>query len=1361
MLRPFRLFIVIGCIAAGSWTPAAQPRAGDADTASIARPAVRIFTDKDGLPQNAITSLAFDGDGYLWAGTKDGAAYYNGREWRAVALAKDHRSTWIQAILVTSDGAAWFATNGGGIARLEGKAWTTFDHSSGLPSDDVRCLLEATSDTGEVAVYAATSAGIARFERGAWTALPPLGSPATSGVSCLVETRAPDGRRTLWAGTNEAGVGRFEDGRWTTFTAGSSGLPDDHVTTLFETDLFGGRRTIVAGTLGGFSRFEDGDWKTFAGALAAPDTAILCAREVADAGGSRVLWVGTFNGLMCLRDGRWETVTDRLDLPVPSVWSLLAAPTASGGRTLWIGTGGGGLARWEQDRWLAIDARRGLPNNSVYSMLETEAPDGAPVLWVGSITGGLARLERGRWTYYRQADGFVTSTVLALLETGSEAGERTMWVGTNAEGLALMRGGRVARVIGTADGLPHPHVNCLVEDGEGGVLVGTGGGLARVAGDRVTPVDPAVALPGVPVQCLLRTVASDGSPALWVGTERGLVRYERGASTVYTRGSGLANDVVLSLLETTSPGEGRSLWVGTRGGGISILSLESPTPSWRVVSKATVPDLPNETIYQLRQDGRGRVYAFTNKGVARLTPREPTPDGPAPFDVYVFTTEDGLPSNECNTGASMVDRRGRIWAGTIGGVAVYDPSREVDDRAPKPLVLEHAYLPKFFRHFDPDAELEHDENHLVFQYALLSFFKESAVRYRTQLVGFDPEPSEWTLDAKKEYTSLPRGTYTFKVWGRDAAGNVSGPLLIPFTILPARWATWWAYSLYGLIAVGLVYLGVRSRVRTLNRRNLTLEARIRERTRELASKVDELRTSEQVALEARNAAVESERRARASERAALEANRAKSTFLANMSHELRTPLNAILGFVQLMERDPDLTAEQRENLSVILRSGEHLLGLINDVLSLSKIEAGRATLDVSSFDLRGLLRGLEEMFRLRAESRGLAFVVDLDESLPQFVAGDEAKLRQILINLLGNAVKFTASGSVALRAEWREGRALFLVEDTGAGIAPDETARLFEAFVQTETGLRSNEGTGLGLAISRDYATLMDGDITVESRQGVGSTFRVEVTLPSADEVDAPPSRARVVGLAEGQPALSVLVVDDLPDNRTLLKKLLAAVGFEVSEAADGREAVDIWSERRPHAVLMDVRMPIMDGIEATKEIRRREVVSGPWSVVSSEPRAVATGSTASGSDRTDPDHCLIIALTASAFEHDRSKILEAGCDDYVPKPFREATIFDKLARHAGVRFRYQEAEEPPRGAATASLEARQTVARLAAVSPELVKALAEAVTIGDVAAAAAAIDRIRDEDAALADELKGLVRAYQFDALLEWLHPDQSRARS
>jgi PAS domain S-box-containing protein len=392
--------------------------------------------------------------------------------------------------------------------------------------------------------------------------------------------------------------------------------------------------------------------------------------------------------------------------------------------------------------------------------------------------------------------------------------------------------------------------------------------------------------------------------------------------------------------------------------------------------------------------------------------------------------------------------------------------------------------------------------------------------------------------------------------------------------------------------------------------------------------------------------------------AANAANRAKSEFLANMSHELRTPLNTILGFAQLMMREGRLDHQSLAHLNIVNRSGEHLLDLINDVLEMSKIEAGRVSLHRSSFNLHRLLASLEDMLRLRAESKGLALHFDCDAEMPAEIETDEAKLRQVLLNLLGNGIKFTDQGTVSLNVQVHpppidtpdvEFMLQFAIADTGPGIAPEEVDQLFDPFVQTATGHRSQEGTGLGLPISRQFVRLMGGELTVVTALDQGATFTF--TLPVCAQPDRPqpdqglPQRSPQ-RLAPNQPDQRILVVEDHDANRELLVRLLRHSGFQVKSAQNGQQAFEIACQWHPHLIWMDIRMPVMDGYEATRQIKAAHLQPSP----------------------------VIIALTASTFEDERERVIAAGCQDFVRKPFRHDAILEKMADYLPIQYLYGEA---------------------------------------------------------------------------------------
>ncbi|MEG4444003.1 PAS domain S-box protein [Microcoleus sp. AT9_B5] len=486
--------------------------------------------------------------------------------------------------------------------------------------------------------------------------------------------------------------------------------------------------------------------------------------------------------------------------------------------------------------------------------------------------------------------------------------------------------------------------------------------------------------------------------------------------------------------------------------------------------------------------------------------------------------------------------------------------------------------------------------------------------------------------------------------------------------------------------------------------------------------------------------------------AAQAASIAKSRFLSNMSHELRTPLNAILGFSQVMVRSSSLSSDHKEQLKIINHSGEHLLNLINDILSMAKIEAGQTTLNENRFDLYQLLDDLEQMLKLKAISKGLHLIFERASDLPQYVQSDENKLRQILLNLLGNSIKFTASGQVVLRA--KKGRVskknrslnlgakthlLFEVEDTGPGISPNEIETLFDPFVQTESGRKSMQGTGLGLPISQQFVEMMGGEIAASSQLGQGTIFRFDIV---AIEVAEPDEKSllitqEVIGLESNQPVYRILVVEDVEENRQLLLKILEPLGFEVREAVNGQEAIALWSTWKPHLIWMDMRMPVMDGYEATREIKALE----QQSALAGENINLPANSSPTNATK-------IIALTASAFEEDRAKIMTAGCDDFIHKPFRESMLFDKMAQHLGVRYLYQEdlSHSLPQPATPRNL----TPEDLNVMPSEWIAQFRQEVLCANDELILQLIDQIPESEASLAHTLRDLVNNFRLDILFD-----------
>ena len=505
------------------------------------------------------------------------------------------------------------------------------------------------------------------------------------------------------------------------------------------------------------------------------------------------------------------------------------------------------------------------------------------------------------------------------------------------------------------------------------------------------------------------------------------------------------------------------------------------------------------------------------------------------------------------------------------------------------------------------------------------------------------------------------------------------------------------------------------------------------------------------------------------------ANKTKSIFIANMSHELRTPLNAILGFAQLMSHDLSLPAYQQENLEIIRRSGDYLLHLINNVLDLSKIEAGRMTSDESTFDLNYLILSIWEMFRLRVETKGLKFCLNIQPNVPQYIITDPNKLRQILINILGNAIKFTKKGSVNLTVSPVYGEVgeageageaggggggggaggaggykevstakiqrsiansqpltvnsqnlilRFEIEDTGVGIAEAELNNIFDAFIQSQSGKKALEGTGLGLTITRKFVELIGGNLGVKSTLGVGSTFwfEIPVLVTQGSQIQSPEISRQVLSLAPGQPEYKILVVDDQPENRQLMMRLLTQIGLQVKEAKNGQEALNLWQEWQPHLIWMDIRMPIMNGYEATQRIRAS----------------------------LEGENTVIIALTAYASNTDRNSAISAGCNDYLSKPFQEDEIFSKMAEYLKLKYIYADSmtSAPQSSVLSSSVNLSLTSESLLVMSSQWILALQEASLLCDEEEVLHLLQQIPPEHQSLATSLRALAKDFQFQQI-------------
>jgi len=1206
------------------------------------RPAIRFFDPEQGLPQNTPLSFAVDARGLLWAGTFDGAAFYDGRSWTAVNMPNRTESNEVNDILFTPDGDAWFATTG--VARLHDGQWTLFGPAAGLPADEV-FRLAAESDGSRTVLWAGTERGLARWDGTSWTMVTIAGVAGLPGqrITALLTVQTEKGS-ALWVGTERGVARRGPDGRWSVFPAVSaipadnSGPPAAPVVDLLETREAGRSILWAATDGGGLARYDGERWTVETGL---PSPRVLCLAMLesgGESGGDREVWAGTAQGLARRRTGGTWTVynAENAGLPVDQISRLFAG--RSGGRPLlWIGLSTGGLGVLDPGGWQILDHRSsGLPRSPVFGLAET-GPADDPVYWFSTQNRGLARWQAGRWTVFSEGTPVAHAEVNVAVPTGG-AQKNALWVGTS-RGLFRWENGIWTPFSGWASGLPDSEVLAVLESRtpSGTVLwVGTRAGLARCAAGRCTLFTPENSpLPDRQVYSLLETHEAEGK-VLWIGTRAGgLARLSGSQWTLYnTRTSPLPNDWINTLRETRS-GARRFLWIATNGGVVrldlnDLSELKGGFSQWLLLNERdSQPRLPNNYVYQILDDARGRIYLTTNRGVERLTPNPSAPNG---YDGYTFTVRDGLPFAESNQWSSLVDRAGRLWIGTSTAVAWLDPAAPEPRASPSPLLVERVTVDdRELPWTGAPLRLGEGPGEVTFEYALLSYFREPDIRYRVQLVGWQSSPSDWLPEPVQRYSHLAPGSYRFRVWGRDAAGVVSGPLEIPFLIPQSPWRTGWASLLYAVVAALLVGGGVRWRIGVLKQRTLRLEELVRERTESLAATVRDLGQSEQAA--------------RAAKEEADRANRFKSDFLANMSHEIRTPMNAVIGMTSILA-GTRLTAEQNDYVGTIRSSGESLLGLLNDILDLSKIEAGMLAIELAPFALRQCVEEAVDLLAAEAQRKGLEIGCCVDPAVPAVIESDATRLRQILVNLLANAVKFTAAGKILLTVTVSSSsfqddsvELCFDVLDTGIGISAEHMDRLFRPFSQADSSTaRLYGGTGLGLAISQRLVERLGGRIWAESRPGEGSRFRFTIRCRLADAVPLLSPQRDHEPAADLSP-LRILVAEDNAVNQKVLLLMLQRLGSDADVAADGEEVLAALRRQRYDVVLMDVQMPRMDGIEATRRIRAE------WPAAE-RPR--------------------IIAVTANALREDREICLAAGMDDYLSKPLLLENLRAALSHGAG-----------------------------------------------------------------------------------------------
>jgi signal transduction histidine kinase/ligand-binding sensor domain-containing protein len=1047
-----------------------------------------------GLPQNSVLAIAQTPDGYLWLGTEEGVARFDGIRFTVFDKhTPGLKTNAVQVLLVDHNGNLWMGSSGAGLACYTKGKFTTYSSNNGLSHNSIRALYE---DEQGALWIGTDGGGLIRFHKGKFRVLTTADGLADNAVFSI----SGDGRGTLWIGTH-SGLSRLSGGKFSTFRA-RDGLDSDYIRAVHVTR--GG--AVWIGTGDGLCRLTAAGIRRFTTKDGLSNNAIYSLHE--DRAGT--LWIGTGGGgLNRLVNGTIDSYSEKDGLLGRDVFAILEDREGS----LWIGTGGGGLNCFKRGSFSTLTMADGLTSNMILAAYQ----DAEGALWMGS-NQGLIQMKDRHVHAYTMAEGLPDNLVFSVTQDR----QGSMWIGTR-RGLARLKNRKIT-ASATEDGLARDFIMCTYTDREGNVWVGTRGILSRFNGKSFTTYTTKNGLPNSYVLSLYE----DREGNLWIGTNGGgLVKFMDGRFSSYTTRQGLSNDVVTSIYGD----DDGTLWLATNGGGLDRLR------NGKITRYTSAQGLYDDGLLQILDDQLGHFWISSNKGVFKLDKKQLNDFAEGRLETItstVFGTADGMKSRECNGGfqpAGWRAKDGHLYFPTTGGLAMIDPLHLVGSETPSEVVVERVLADNKEVAFDRPVVIPPGKGQLQFEFTAPSFVAPEKIQFRYMLEGFD---KDWTQAGGRRvayYTNIPHGEYRFRVRaGNDDKWSASSPV-VSLTLQPFFYQTTTFMVLVVITGVSLCALAYRLRVNQLKMREQKLVLLVNERTsalqeseRQLRHSRDELeirvqeRTSELVHS---NEALEEEVavRRRTEEQltlakdAAEAASRAKSDFLANMSHEIRTPINGILGMTDVT-LNTDLNGEQREYLEIVKFSADSLLGIVNDILDFSKIEAQKLTLEKSPFELRKSIDELVRSLSLRARQKNLLLTCEVDHDVPNDVAGDPLRLRQVLLNLLDNAIKFTTCGGVSLsvskQGTFGEKTAFhFAVTDTGIGISPDKQKTIFEAFSQADTSsTRRYGGTGLGLTISCQLAAMMEGNLWVESELGSGSTFHFIAcfdVLPPARPVAAEP----------------------------------------------------------------------------------------------------------------------------------------------------------------------------------------------------------------------------------------------------------------